>query len=72
MKFWGKFGLSVLVALAAIGGWLYMHQLGLRGPQWAVMFLGPFMIFTLWMFHDVMRDHAEGHMPRHHGEGALP
>lgn len=65
-----KFTLSAAVALAAIGGWLYMNQLGLSGPRWAVTFLGPFTIFSLWLFNDVMRNRADGRTPRHHGEGA--
>jgi hypothetical protein len=65
-----KFGLSAAVALAAIGGWLYMHQLGLAGPQWAVTFLGPFTLFSLWIFPEVMRNGADGRAPRHHREGA--
>ena len=65
-----KFALSAAIALAAIGGWLYMNQLGLSGPRWAVTFLGPFTIISLWLFSDVMRDRADGRTPRHHGEGA--
>jgi hypothetical protein len=69
MKFLPKFGLSAVVALAAIGGWLYMKQLGLSGPQWAMTFLGPFTVFSLWIFPDVMRNRADGRTPRHQGEG---
>ena len=62
--------LSAAIALAAIGGWLYMNQLGLSGPRWAVTFLGPFTILSLWLFSDVMRNRADGRTPRSHGEGA--
>ena len=64
-----KFALSAAITLAAIGGWLYMNQLGLSGPRCAVTFLGPFTILSLWLFSDVMRNRADGHTPRHHGEG---
>jgi hypothetical protein len=70
MQFLFKFGLSAAVALAAIGGWLYMNRLGLSGPKWAVTFLGPFTIFSLWLFSDVMRNRADGRTPRHNREGA--
>lgn len=50
-----KVVLSLAVALAAIGGFIFMHKLGETGPQWAVAFLGPFMIVSLWIFPEVMR-----------------
>ena len=65
-----KSALSAAIALAAIGGWLYMNQLGLSGPKWVVTFLGPFTILSLWLFSDVMRNRADGRTPRRHGEGA--
>ena len=65
MPVWLKFAVSAAVAVVTIGGWLYMNQLGLSGPRWAVTFLGPFTIFSLWIFHEVMRDRADGHAPRH-------
>ena len=70
MPVWLKFVVSTAVAVVTIGGWLYMSQLGLGGPQRAAAFLGPFTIISLWLFSDVMRDRADGHAPRHHGEGA--
>jgi hypothetical protein len=70
MPVWLKFVVSAAVALVAVGGWVYINQLGLSGPRWAVMFLGPFTIFSLWIFNDVMRNRADGRTPRHQGEGA--
>jgi hypothetical protein len=70
MPVWLKFVVSTAVALATIGGWLYMNHLGLSGPQWAVTFLGPFTIVSLWLFNDVMRDRADGRTPRHQLKGA--
>jgi hypothetical protein len=70
MPVWLKFVVSTAVAVVTIGGWLYTNQLGLGGPRWAVTFLGPFTIISLWLFSDVMRDRADGRTPRHHGEGA--
>ena len=55
MPFHIKFGLSVMVALAAIAGWFYMGHLGQNGPQWALLFLGPFSVGSLWIFPEVMR-----------------
>jgi hypothetical protein len=63
MQFLFKFALSAAVALAAIGSWLYMNQLGLGGPRLAVTFLGPFTIVSLWLFSDVMRNRADGRTP---------
>ncbi|WCS27921.1 hypothetical protein LOK46_14180 [Methylobacterium sp. NMS14P] len=65
MPFPIKFGLSVAVALAALAGWFYMGYLGQVGPRWAVAFLGPFMVFSLWIFPEVMRSRSDGRTPRH-------
>ena len=50
-----KLVLSLLVALAAFGGWLFMSHLGQTGPHWALTFLGPFAVGSLWIFPEVMR-----------------
>lgn len=55
-----KIGLSVMVALAALGGWFYMRALGQTGPQWALAFLGPFSVWSLWVFPEVMRSKTGG------------
>ncbi|MBS3650719.1 hypothetical protein KEU06_19085 [Pseudaminobacter sp. 19-2017] len=60
MPFTIKLGLSVMVALAAIGGWIYMGYLNQTGPQWALTFLGPFAVGSLWIFPEVMRNKADG------------
>jgi len=60
-----KLGLSVTVGLVALAGWFYMGILDEAGPQRAVGFLGPFMIFSLWVFPEVMRKEA-----RRTGDGA--
>jgi hypothetical protein len=49
-----------MVALAAIGGWIYMGYLNQTGPQWALTFLGPFAVGSLWIFPEVMRNKADG------------
>ena len=64
MPFASKLGLSVAVAFAALLGCYYMHYLHLIGPQWAVTFLGPFMVASLWVFPEVMRKSSDGHTPR--------
>ena len=60
-----KIGLSLAVALAALAGWFFMRHLGQTGPQWAVAFLGPFMVVSLWIFPEVMRNRSDGRLPRH-------
>ena len=60
-----KIGLSFAVALAAIAGWFFMRHLGQGGPQGAVAFLGPFMVVSLWIFPEVMRNRSDGRLPRH-------
>ncbi len=66
-----KIFLSGAVALVATAGWFYMHHLGQIGPQWAIAFLGPFMVVSLWIFPEVMRSRSDGRVPRHklRGEG---
>lgn len=64
MPFHIKLALSVAVGLAAFAGFFYMGHLGEIGPQRAVAFLGPFMIFSLWIFPEVMRRPAVGKKPR--------
>lgn len=72
MPFPIKFGLSVAVALAALAGWFYMGYLGQVGPRWAVAFLGPFMVVSLWIFPEVMRSRSDGRTPRHLVREARP
>lgn len=72
MPFPIKVGLSVAVALAALAGWFYMRHLGQTGPQWAVAFLGPFMVVSLWIFPEVMRTRSDGRTPRHQMRDARP
>ncbi|PZQ48367.1 MAG: hypothetical protein DI556_14570 [Rhodovulum sulfidophilum] len=55
-----KIGLSVMVALAALAGWIFMRHLGQTGPQWALAFLGPFSVVSLWIFPEVMRTKGDG------------
>jgi hypothetical protein len=55
MPFPIKLGLTITVALVALGGWFYMGHLGQTGPQWAVTFLGPFMVIALWVVPEVTR-----------------
>ncbi len=59
-----KIGLSVAIALVAIAGWFYMGNLDQIGPQRAVAFLGPFMVFSLWLFPEVTRHPADAKTPR--------
>lgn len=60
MPFPIKFGLSMMVALAALAGWFFMRHLGQSGPQNALLFLGPFAVVSLWIFPEVMRTKGDG------------
>lgn len=58
-----KIFLSIAIGVAAIGGFIFMGYLGEIGPQRAVVFLGPFMIASLWVFPEVMRK-GDGKKPQ--------
>jgi hypothetical protein len=70
MPFPIKLGLSIVVALVAVGGWSYMGHLDQTGPQRAIAFLGPFMIVALWIFPEVARHPADLKSPRAKGDMA--
>ncbi|MDR4305420.1 hypothetical protein IHQ68_02130 [Chelatococcus sambhunathii] len=59
MPFPIKMGLTVLIGLAALAAWFFMGRLGQTGPQWALLFLGPFTMGSLWIFPEVMRSKAD-------------
>ncbi|MGA0534012.1 hypothetical protein [Hansschlegelia sp. KR7-227] len=59
MPFHIKMGLTVVVGLAALAGWFFMGSLGQTGPQYALLFLGPFTMGSLWIFPEVMRSKAD-------------
>jgi hypothetical protein len=59
MPFRVKFPLTVIVGLVAIAGWFYMRWLGQTGPEYAVAFLGPFMVIALWIFPEVAKHPAD-------------
>ena len=60
MPFPVKFGLSVAVTLVIIAAFFHQRALGHEGPQWALLFLAPFMLVALWIFPEVMRKPVEG------------
>lgn len=64
MPFPIKVGLSVVVALVVIAGYLHQGALGHEGPQWALLFLGPFMLVALWIFPEVTRKPVDGERPK--------
>ena len=64
MPFPIKVGLSVVVALVVIAGYLHQGALGHEGPQWALLFLGPFMLVALWIFPEVTRKPVGGEKPK--------
>ncbi len=60
MPFPVKLGLSVVVTLVIIAAFFHQRALGHEGPQWALLFLGPFMLVALWIFPEVTRKPVEG------------
>jgi hypothetical protein len=59
-----KLGLSLLTVLvAALAAW-YQHALGHDRLQYAVAFLGFFMIFAMWLFPEVKREETAGGVRR--------
>ena len=69
MPFRIKLCLSISVAIAAALGWWYMHATGKIGPEWALAFLGPFMVVSLWIFPEVMRKPADNKPGRRKAAG---
>lgn len=59
-----KLGLSLLVVLVAAIAAYYQHMLGHDRIQYAVAFLGFFMIFAMWLFPEVKRDESGGGVRR--------
>jgi uncharacterized membrane protein YvlD (DUF360 family) len=55
-----KLGLSVFTVLVAAITFYFQHQLGHDRIQYAVAFLGAFMIFAMWLFPEVKRDESAG------------
>jgi hypothetical protein len=60
MPFPVKFGLSVVVTLVIIAAFFHQRALGHEGPQWALLFLAPFMLVALWIFPEVTRKPIDG------------
>lgn len=63
MPFPVKFGLSVVVTLVIVAAFFHQRALGHEGPQWALLFLAPFLLVALWIFPEVMRKPVEGAAP---------
>jgi hypothetical protein len=59
-----KFGLSVVTVLVAAIAFYYQHILGHDRIQYAVAFLGVFMVFAMWLFPEVKRDDTAGGVRR--------
>ena len=59
-----KLGLSLLVVLVAALAAYYQRTLGHDRIQYAVAFLGCFMIFAMWLFPEVKRDKSAGGVRR--------
>ncbi len=60
MPFPVKLGLSVVVTLVIVAAFFHQRALGHEGPQWALLFLAPFMLVALWIFPEVTRKPVEG------------
>ena len=59
MPFPVKLGLSVVVTLVIAAAFFHQRALGHEGPQWALLFLAPFMLVALWIFPEVTRKPVE-------------
>ena len=60
MPFRVKLGLSVVVTLVIVAAFFHQRALGHVGPQWALLFLAPFMLVALWIFPEVTRKPVDG------------
>ena len=59
-----KLGLSLLVVLVTAIAAYYQHVLRHDRIQYAVAFLGLFMIFAMWLFPEVKREESAGGVRR--------
>jgi hypothetical protein len=59
-----KLGLSLVTMLVAAIAAYYQHLLGHGRIQYAVVFLGLFMIFAMWLFPEVKREDSGGGINR--------
>jgi len=59
-----KLGLSLVTILIAAIAAYYQHLLGHGRIQYAVVFLGLFMIFAMWLFPEVKREDSAGGINR--------
>jgi len=59
-----KLGLSLVTILIAAIAAYYQHLLGHGRIQYAVVFLGLFMIFAMWLFPEVKREDSGGGINR--------
>lgn len=50
-----KLAISVLVAIAAIGGYLHQDGVGHTAQSFAALGLGVFMIIAVWLFPDTKK-----------------
>ncbi len=60
MPFPVKLGLSVVVTLVIVAAFFHQRALGHEGPQWALLFLAPFVLVALWIFPEVTRKPVDG------------
>jgi len=63
MPFRVKLGLTVVVVLTVVAAFIHQASLGHEGPQWALVFLGPFMVVALWIFPEVARRPGDAGTP---------
>ena len=48
-----------MVTLVIAAAFFHQRALGHVGPQWALLFLAPFMLVALWIFPEVTRKPIE-------------
>ncbi len=46
---------SILVALAAVGGYFFQQSIGKIGPSYAALLFGVIAVVSMWIFPEVSR-----------------
>jgi uncharacterized membrane protein YfcA len=59
-----KIILSVIVALAAVAGYLFQADLGQAGPSYAALVFGVVAVIAMWIFPEVSHKKSKETSPR--------
>ncbi len=50
-----KLALSLVAALVTVAGFFFQNYLDPTGPKYVILFLGAFMVVSMWVFPEVTR-----------------